>query len=71
MATTRELLFHSDFARVTVVCNGVPLSLNTEVEITIKRPTKLDGFSARAWNQLSAATADEITAERIPGTRKD
>lgn len=64
---SKQLTFYAPFHRVQVVVNGVPLSLNAEVEVTIKRPAKLDGHSARAWEQAAQAVAEEATLERVPG----
>lgn len=57
----KQLQAHEDFTLVTVLCNGVPLALNAEVEVTIKRPVKLDAMSQRAWNQLTAESAQYIS----------
>lgn len=63
----KQLSFHSPFTRVMVVCNGVPLSLNAEVAITLSRPAKLDRASRAAWEQLSPKSAQAVTAELIEG----
>lgn len=62
---SKQLAFYEQFQRVTVVCNGVPLSLNAEVSVTIKRPAKLDPASRRAWEQLSPKSAEYVSAELI------
>jgi hypothetical protein len=59
---SKELTFHSPFQRVTVVMNGQPLSLNAEVTVTLAKPAKLDGFSARVWSQLSAEPSPPIVS---------
>lgn len=64
---TKQLSFYEQFSRVTVVMNGQPLSLNAEVSITIKRPSKLDPVSRRAWDQLSRESAQYISADLISG----
>lgn len=63
----KSLAFHADMHRVTVIFNGQPLSLNAEVDVIIHRPTKLDPYSNRVWDQLSAKTAQEVTVDRVPG----
>ena len=64
---SKELKFYAPFHRVTVISNGVPLSLYAEVEITIKRPTKLDPPSSVAWNQMTKESAQSLTVEQTPG----
>lgn len=54
---SKQLTFYEQFQQVTVVCNGVPLALNAEVSILLKRPAKLDSVSRRAWDQLTAESA--------------
>ena len=62
---SKELHFHEDFHRVTVVMNGQVLSLNAEVEVILKRPTKLDRASKSVWNQLNPDTAQLVTVESV------
>lgn len=53
--------FNSPFHVVTVTVDGLPLSLNAEVEVVLKRPTKLDKPSARAWDALKGAQSLTVT----------
>lgn len=65
----KEKSFHSNFARATVCINGVPLSMNAEVEVVLKRPAKLDKASEVAWNAMKQG-ADSVTVELIPASAK-
>lgn len=62
---TKQLTFYEQFTRITVVMNGQPLSLNAEVAVVIKRPTKLDPVSRRAWDQLTKESAQYVSADLI------
>lgn len=66
---SKELKAYAPLHRVTVISNGVPLSLFAEVEITIKRPSKLDPFSERAWSQVTPQSLDGLTVELVPGVK--
>lgn len=67
----KYLTFTEDFQSVTVICNGVPLSLKADVTVTIVRPAKLDIPSRRAWDQLTQKSAQYVTAELVPGDGAD
>lgn len=57
---------HADFARVTVQVNGVPISMYAEVDVTLKRPAKVDVSSKAAWNLVTGQTVELVSAELIP-----
>lgn len=69
MATEKK--FHSDFARVTVMVGGTPVSLNATVDITISKPVKLDKASHAGWDMLKATkdTNLAVTVEQIEGAQ--
>lgn len=67
MASPKELTFHSDFLRATVLINGLPVSLNAEVSVSLKQPTKLDEPSRLAWKELSKSDQRYVTVELVPG----
>lgn len=62
----KERKYHSDFARVTVMVNGLPLSMYAEVDVSIRKPTKLDAASRAAWDAIKSEQDTAITAEFIP-----
>lgn len=64
MSTTKT--FHSDFQRVTVMVGGTPVSINAEVDVTIKQPTKLDDASRAGWDMLKATKQLAVTVEGTP-----
>lgn len=67
-----SLKFHAPLKRVTVVAaNGSPLSLNAEVEIVLKRPSKLDAKSNEAWDALSQDKAYSATVEDVLAGKGD
>lgn len=67
----KQLSAHEDYANVTVVVAGVPISLDAEVDIVLKRPTKLDNANKAAWDQINTKNANYITvrlASVVKGT---
>lgn len=67
MANSNKRTFHSDFQRVTICADGVPLSLNAEVAVELTKPAKLDKQSREAWDRLKGAQSITVTAENVPG----
>ena len=62
----KELVANSNFARVSVVVNGVSLSMNSEVTIILKQPKQMDMHSRRAWNLANKESAELVTVENLP-----
>jgi hypothetical protein len=62
----KTMTFHSNFQRVTVCVDGMPVSLNAEVEVTLKRPNKLDSTSEKAWDAITDKHKTEVTVEHCP-----
>lgn len=69
MASGKQIVAHSDFARVVVQVGGMPVSMYSEVEITLKRPAKLDNISQAAWELVRRNGAETVTVELVPVAR--
>lgn len=67
----KQLKFHSNFARVTLLINGVPYSLYSEVEVTLTKPAKLDKASEIAWSEAKKEGEQAVTLENIPAGKKE
>ena len=62
----KEIVAHSDFRRVTVIVNNIPISVNAEVDIILRQPTKLDQPSRVGWSSIWRDGTQAVTAELIP-----
>lgn len=62
----KQLKFYSGVQQVMVVSNGVPLAIEAEVEITLRRPVKQRWNSDRGWNQIESNTAEFATVHDCP-----
>lgn len=61
--------FHSDFQAITVCVGGTPISINAEVEITIKEPAKQDAQSRQGWDTIKRNGADSVTCHVVPAAK--
>lgn len=62
--------FYAPYQTVTVNVGGVPISVNAEVEITLREPAKQDQQSKDGWEQIKRNGASSVTAQIVPaGTR--
>lgn len=61
----KEVKFTSPFHGVTVCVDGMPVSLNAEVEVTLKRPAKLDKPSQKAWDALKGGQNLAVTLHQV------
>lgn len=62
----RELKFHSDFQSVTLVVDGVPMTVNAEVDVIIRQPAKLDGMSRSVWKRAAGAKDRGVSTAYTP-----
>lgn len=69
--SAKELKFYGQFDDIMVVVNGTAIAIPAEVEITIKRPAKMDGVSRAAWDLITKENASYVTCKLIAKAKNE
>lgn len=61
----KTLVFHEDLATVTVYSNGVPITLQGEVDIIVKEPAKKTRTNKLGWQAIIQENVAAVGCEAI------
>ena len=64
---SKQLTFHADLASVTVFVNGHPTTIQGEVDVVVREPTKKSRTNKVAWALVSQENAVAVSLDALPG----